>query len=280
MKIFFPFLAFTLISCAAASKETVYQGSTPAHQDVREFLGISLTDSIDFIRWKMVLYTDHYEVDCRYGISRPSTNGFMDETKVSFSGQLSKQGVYYRLQQGNRTLNAMAINANLLHLLDQHKALLIGNGGYSYALNSVTPVKSDQVNPSFQQTPIRHYAAYQGRTPCQGLSSSPTCEKVKWYIILFVDSITGKPSYYLQGGRQYRKESMTRGHWEISQRQDGRIIYKLNPEKGARAIHLLKADDNILFFTDPEGNLLVGNENFSYTLNRTTDREPADVAGH
>lgn len=41
----------------------------------------------------------------------------------------------------------------------------------------------------------------------------------------------------------------------------------LDPEKGDAATHLLKAADNILFITDAKGNLLVGNEDFSYVLN-------------
>ena len=67
---------------------------------------------------------------------------------------------------------------------------------------------------------------------------------------------------------------MARGKWEIVTNKNGRVIYKLDPEKKQFAVHLLKADDNILFFTDADGNLLVGDEDFSYNLNRTKDREP------
>jgi hypothetical protein len=58
-----------------------------------------------------------------------------------------------------------------------------------------------------------------------------------------------------------------KGKWEIV-RKNARVIYKLNPEKKNHATYLLKANDNILLFTDPNGKLLVGNENFSYVLNR------------
>jgi hypothetical protein len=280
MKILYSLLAMTVIYLSASGKEPVYRGSTPAHPEVKDFLGISLTDSIDFIRWNMVIYSDRYNLDCKYGISKGGTNGFSDEKKVSFSGPLSKHGNYYHLQQGNKTFYILEINSNLLHLLDKNKSLLVGNGGYSYALNIDTPVKTDQFNLQLKPTPAESSMTFQGRTPCQelsrllGLNKSAACDKMKWYIILYVDPVTGKPSYYLKGGRGYKKETMTRGHWEISQRRDGKMIYKLDPEKKASAVYLLKADDNILFFTDPEGNLLVGNENFSYTLNRTIDREP------
>jgi hypothetical protein len=278
MKILFSFFLLIVICFSANSKETVYVGSTPADPDVRDFLGISLIDSIDFIRWNVVIRSDRYDLNCHYGLSKPSTNGFNGEKKVMFSGPLSKQGNYYHLQRGNKTFYLLEINSNLLHLLDKNKNLLVGNGGYSYALNSSTPVKNDQFNLPLKKTPMEYLMAFQGRTPCQELSTllgretSPACDKMKWYIIFYSDSITGKPSYYIEGGRGYKKETMEKGRWEIIGK-NGRIIYKLDIEKRPYPLYLLKADDNILFFTDAQGNLLVGNENFSYTLNRTKDRE-------
>jgi hypothetical protein len=204
----------------------------------------------------------------------------MDERKAVFSGPLSKQSNYYHLQHGDKAFNMLEVNANLLHLLDKNKALLVGNGGYSYALNIDAPITTDQFNFPSQQMPAAHFMAFQGRTPCQelarlmGLDKTAACNKMKWYVILYADSITGKPSYYLKGGRAYRKETMDRGNWAISRGKDGRLIYTLDPEKKTTAVHLVKADDNILFFTDANGNLLVGNEDFSYTLNRVHDREP------
>ena len=279
MKTFFALLALMVIGCNASGKETTYTGSTPAHAVVREFLGISLTDSIDFIRWKLVIRPEAYELNCQYGLGKGGTNGFVDGKGVEFSGKLRKQGHYCFLLREGRTISILELNSNLLHLLDGNKNLLVGNGGYSYALNSNTPVKSYQFNHPLIQPSPEYHMAFQGRTPCQELSillgkrSIPACDKIKWYIVFFTDSITGKPSYCLEGGRAYRKETMAKGSWEIIPK-DGRIIYKLNLPRWPNPLYLLKADDNILFFTDAEGNLLVGNENFSYTLNRTDDREP------
>ncbi len=92
-------------------------------------------------------------------------------------------------------------------------------------------------------------------------------------MILFTDPASGKPSHYLIGGTQYRTETMNKGSWEIITHKDGRIFYKLDPEKQRQAIYLLRASENILLFTDPDGNLLVGNEDFSYALNRSLKRE-------
>lgn len=273
MKTICSVLLILFASCAASSKETTYQGSTPAGLTVRKFLGISLTDSIDFIRWVVVINGNNYQLDCRYGVGKPNTNGFTNERQAAFKGTLSKQGNYYLLQHANGTLNMLEVNLNVLHLLDENKQLLTGNGGFSYALNNKAPQKSSGFNYTSKQTPLPYEVAFQGRTPCReisevmGLPIRAECIKKKWYVILFTDSATGKPSYYLQGGRQYRKETMDRGKWEVIQK-GGRTMYKLTAEKYPKAIYLVRADDNILFFTDAEGNLLVGNEDFSYTLNR------------
>ena len=275
-------LAFTLClalyTCSQA-QEKFYTGSTPAHDEVKNFLGIPLTDSIDFIRWKLSLHSNNYELSCEYGIGKPSTKGFINRKTASFTGILSREKNYYQLHHGNKTLHILSINSNILHLLDQNKNLLTGNGGFSYALNSNNPLKTDQFN--FQSKPgaINTPMAFQGRTPCDGLiekvkpESIATCEKIKWYIILYTNE-KGQPTNYFRAAGGLKKENMIKGNWEIVHGKNGRIIYKLNPENKSATIYLVKADDNILFFADAAGNLLSGDEDFSYTLNRTPYREP------
>ena len=275
MKIFFSLLMLSFFPFFVRAKAPVYYGSTPPHLAVREFLHISLTDSIDFIKWKLEISSNVYKLSCRYGLSRPSTNGFINEKEVSFSGRLTRDGQYYHLHREGKTFHILELNSNLLHLLDKSKRLLVGNGGYSYTLNSDSPIKSGQFSIPAKQATQHSAIAFEGRTPCQELSTllhlskSRECDKLKWYIIFFSDSVTGKPLHYLKGGTAYRQETMVKGKWEIEKSANGKIIYKLDPEKQSAATHLLKADDNILLFTDPEGNLLVGNKDFSYTLNRT-----------
>jgi hypothetical protein len=46
------------------------------------------------------------------------------------------------------------------------------------------------------------------------------------------------------------------------------IVYQLAFESDG-PIYLLKADDGILFFLDNNGRILVGDRDFSYTLNRS-----------
>jgi hypothetical protein len=56
--------------------------------------------------------------------------------------------------------------------------------------------------------------------------------------------------------------------WKTIIGKGGRIVYRLNDDKENGFLYLLKLDENILMFTDAQGNLLVGNEDFSYTMNR------------
>lgn len=273
MKIKLFLLIPALVCCFAASAQRTYVGSTPAHGLVRAFLQISLTDSIDFIRWKLAINSRRYELQCQYGLARAGTPGFVNEKRVVFEGELSKTESHYYLQHKGKRLSMLEVNADLLHLLDQNNHLLIGNGGYSYALNNTAPVKTTQFNMHAEQSMTTAPLVFEGRTPCQelstllGLNKSEACNKMKWYIVFYTDSVTGKPSYYLKGGIGYRKETMERGKWQIINK-DGKIIYQVNPDDRTYTLHLLKGDDNILFFIYPDGRLLVGNEHFSYTLNR------------
>ena len=280
MKFVSTFLLLSFLCCGSVNKELAYTGSTPPDLIVRKFLGISLTDSIDFIRWKVNINDDAYSLDCEYGIGKPSTPGFIDRKTAVFSGMLQRMDHRILLQHKNQQLNLVEINENILHLADQNNILLVGNGGFSYVLNNKEPVKSNQFNYSKEKGRLEIQATFQGRTPCREIAElagkpyDPVCDKLKWYIIFYRDSVTKKPSYFLEGGRMYKKETMVRGIWDILNK-NGQELYRLYTNKGPNPIYLKEAGENILFFTDTKGNPFVGNENFSFTLNRTIDREPS-----
>lgn len=261
-------------------KEDVYVGSTPVEATVRKFFGISLTDSIDFMRWKLSLQDDTYKLSVEYGLCKNGTPGFTNGKTIALTGKLKREGNQVNLINQNRTLSVISINKNLLHLLDEKQNLLIGNGGYSYGLSNNRVVKTDQIDIPFKKFDLNDYQVYEGRTPCQelsaitGMNKGPECNKMKWYMILYTDPKTHQPTYYLKGGRQYRKETMDRGKWKISIGEDGRTVYTLSPDKEPWSFYLVQVDSNILVFTDKQGNLLVGNEDFSYTLNRRKDEHP------
>jgi hypothetical protein len=258
----------------AINKEAIYVGSTPVESTVRKFFGISLTDSIDFMRWNLTILNDTYKASVEYGLAKNGTPGFTNGKHIVLSGKLKKEDNYYYLVNRNKTLSIESINSNLLHLLDENKNMLIGNGGYSYGLSNTHAVKSNKIDIPIRKYDLNEFQVYEGRTPCQeisddaGMNKGPECYKMKWYMILYTDPATHQPSYYLKGGRGYRKETMDRGKWKATHGKDGRTIYTLSPEKEPWSFNLVQIDDNILVFTDKEGNLLVGNEEFSYTLNR------------
>ena len=102
-----PFLSILLIVCCSSGKEKIYTGSTPADTVIRSFLGIPLSDSVDFIRWKFILQDKWYELRCNYGIGKANTNGFINGgAKVELSGECRKEKNYYQFQNGTKTLKA------------------------------------------------------------------------------------------------------------------------------------------------------------------------------
>lgn len=272
MKISPGFLSiFLIISCAHAEEKT-YTGSTPADPVVRSFLGIALQDSVDFIRWQLVLHKDSYHLNCNYGIGQPNTNGFINGGKrIEISGILKKEKNDYLLNNGDKTLKLVEINTDLLHLLDQYNHLLTGNGGWSYTLNNMVPAGTDQVHLTAQQTILRDSMAFEGRTPCNvpGIIPAGTlCYKLKWYIVFYANAEKNEAGTYKIYGTPYRKQGGRTGNWKIIIGKAGRIIYQLNDDNGDGLLYLLKLDEHILIFTDAEGRLLVGDGDFSYTLNR------------
>lgn len=125
-----PFLSILLFVYCAIGKENTYIGSTPADTDIKSFLGIPVSDSVDFIRWKLILRDNRYQLQCNYGIGKANTNGFINGgTRIELSGDCKKEKNYYQFQNGTRTLKAVELNVNMLHLLNAGNSLLVGNGG-------------------------------------------------------------------------------------------------------------------------------------------------------
>jgi hypothetical protein len=68
----------------------------------------------------------------------------------------------------------------------------------------------------------------------------------------------------------YKKENPRTGTWHIekgTKTNREASVYRLDQD-GKPPIFLQKLDDNILFFLDQNKNLMIGNRDFSYTLNR------------
>jgi len=272
MKMTAAFWAIFLVVSCASGKEQVYTGSTPADPVVRSFLGIPLSDSVDFIRWKCILRDSHYQLQCNYGIGKANTNGFIKGgLKIELQGAYRRDNNYILLQNRSRTLKALALNEDLLYLLDTDNSLLAGNAGWSYTLNSTTPLGSGRVSITAAPSKLPDSMVFEGRTPCKVPGIIPpgsSCYKIKWQVFLYPKAQMHTPGNYKIMATSWRKEGGRTGIWKIITGKNGRTIYQLNDAQGKGLLYLLKLDEHILAFTDAQGKPLVGDEDFSYTLNR------------
>ena len=117
---------------------------------------------------------------------------------------------------------------------------------------------------------------FDGRTPCHELAKQldekvgPECIKIKWRLSIYQSLVSGNSGTYELQGFVYKKGSPRIGKWHIlkgTKTDPQAIVYQLDHPVG-QSLFLQKGDENILFFLSPQKELLVGNRDFSYTLNR------------
>jgi hypothetical protein len=117
------------------------------------------------------------------------------------------------------------------------------------------------------------YGVFVGRTPCQeflkelNMEERPECTKRKMSVTLYQDSVTHTPTTYETRGMG---KWSGKGKWHIIQGTptDPRAtVFQLDLDVNT-SLFLLKGDNNVLFILDKNKNFLVGNADFSYTLNR------------
>ena len=249
-----------------------FVASTPANAAVKSFLGIPVADSIDFIRWRITLTDGAYKLLCTYGISKPNTNGFYDGgKKTELGGKADHTKGFYILHSGNKTLKLTVLNDDILHISDNDNSLMVGNGGWSYSLNNTTALGSDRVNTTSLPIVFKDSAVFDGRTPCNVPGIIPAgklCYKLKWRIILYANTAAAQQGKCKVFGTSYRAMNGRPCTWRLSKNDNGDLRYELIDDTGKPFVWLRAADSNILYFTDANGKLLVGNEDFSYSLNR------------
>jgi hypothetical protein len=120
--------------------------------------------------------------------------------------------------------------------------------------------------------------------PVLGIPAHADCELIKWQLTLYWDRQTKRPAtYHLKwayglaqpnttghvGGGTKRERT---GNWNIGKgtsADPAAVVYRLDPEKPATTISLLKLDDRLLHVLDGEKALMIGDGAWSYTLNRT-----------
>jgi hypothetical protein len=269
MKLPVVFLTLILFASCVNGRERSFTGSTPADNTVRSFLGIAQTDSIDFIRWKLSIDDGHFTVQVNYGIGKPNTNGFINGGKEKgFSGPFIKEKNYFIFQNGNKVLKALELNENLMQLAAPDGKLLTGNAGWSYTLNNVSAKDAKPVNAIFSIEPINDSLVFYGRTLCKipGLNPDAQCYKIKWALVLYAGPAAKSGNYKMRSSVWDHADKS--GKWDIVSGENGQVLYRLFNNNGDAFLYLLRLDDNLLMFTDVNGNAPVGNEDFSYVLNR------------
>lgn len=286
-----------------------FVATSPCDAVSRAALKIPPTANCEMIKWHLTLFEDAktftpttFELNCVYGLPEQGTLGLSKGgTNVGWKGKWKivpgTDGAVYELDLGvpNGTVSFLRVDHSLLHLLDQNKSLAIGNAGWSYTLNRTGDLRRNLkqaagTSQSQLASPITYTSQittdssmlgrFVGRSPCQDVARelsravTPDCIKVKWDLTLYQDPNTLTPTSYKLRGTFFR-ERIREGKWSIvrgTKTNPNAVVYQLDPDKSQGSLFLLKADSDILFFLDRDRNFLVGNSNFSYTLNREAAR--------
>lgn len=289
-KILLVVFVFLSTSCSATNSKSEINltGSTPGDQPIKTLLKIPAETKVDFIRWNLLLNDKNaFVLDINYGESQPNTLGFKKNGKMkTFKGSFSVSEVgnfkeVYRLKSSGflSEILMVKLNDNIFHLLTSQNQMTPGNGGWSYSLNRAEPVKNDEISLSSytnenKSTPL----VYEGRTPCKEMAdehpemkASSSCFKIKWKMTLNRDSVTNKPSTCSIRNIADNHPRDIIGTWEIvkgTPKNPTAIIYKIKVDNLSDPILLFAADDNALFFLDKNYEPMIGNKDFSFTMNR------------
>lgn len=286
--------AILAISCSESAESApndnlTLVGSTACDAGIKSALGIPADLGCDFIRWNLDLDTARgnlFALDINYGASQPNTPGFVDGgLKLSATGKfettsLADKREVYRMKSAKPAIDVslIRINSNLFHLVMPDGTMMIGNGGWSYTLNRSTPLTTATLPKSMAVASAKNaQAVFDGRTPCNELVTmldarrTPECFKVKWRVTLNRDPATMKPTTFAIRGVTPHTEGVKEvtGKWSENKPAGADpTVLRLVPDTGGLGVSLMVADDNILFFLDSNGRPLVGNKDFSFTLNR------------
>lgn len=285
---------------AALAAGVLFVGSTPCDTLTRRFVGVPTGAECERITWELTLSEDAsaaFSLAAVYGMTAVNDPGFAGGgTKVELRGrwtivkgtQPGVASVVYRLTTGtpSRTMEFARIDDDLLHPLNERSALMVGNPSWSYTLGRrpprtppargrFAPWLTGAASSTDNSGAVANVAGvYEGRTPCQELARvldvavGADCTKIKWRLTLYRDSGTEAGGTYRLEGSKYRNPPRT-GTWSIrTVPNDARVVYQLDPKLPGGFLSLLRADGNILLLLDRQGNLLVGDILFSYTLNR------------
>jgi hypothetical protein len=282
---------------ANAAVSGVFEGTSPGVTHARPFLKIPLTDKCDFIKWKLTLLQDDktktpatFRLEQEYGFYVDNrTDKTLGQAVIEGRWEITKgipskpDAVVYRLYSGPHSIYFVQLDHHLLHFLDADKKPAVGNGGQSFTLSRTGKIippmsiyQALQASTSLTSGIKDSVLIYEGRTPCTAIArelnlpANAECFKLKWLLTLYQDPQTFRPTRY-QLKRTLHRQSIIEGTWTVvkgTAADPQALVYLIDPGKPGYTFYLMKGDDNVLFFLDKERNLLVGNNLFSYTLNR------------
>lgn len=277
-------------SCSATNSKSEINltGSTPGDQPIKTILKIAAETKVDFIRWNLLLNDKNtFVLDINYGESQPNTLGFRkDGEKKTFKGNfsVSEAGIFdgvYHLKSADLSAEILMVklNENIFHLLTSQNQMIAGNGGWSYSLNRTEPVKNDEISvSSYINEKKSTEIVYEGRTPCKEMAAefpkmkaSSSCFKIKWKMTLNKDSITNQPTTCSIRNIADNRPRDVLGTWEIvkgTAKNPNAVIYRIKVDNLSEPILLFAADNNVLFFLDKNYEPMIGNKDFSFTMNR------------
>lgn len=261
---------FLLLSVCIITQAQHFSGSTPGDAYIRSLLRIAPDEKCEFMKWELALHNNTFDLTVLYGESRPNTNGFKAPVKKQYSGKITRHEDVYELQSESfsTAMRLAEVDQNILHLLNAEKKLVIGNGGFGYVLNRIEKPAANSTRYKTGQTLTA--GRFVGRTPCQELAAqirepaTPECIKIKWSLVLKKDNT------YAITGFAFKRDKPHTGKWRITKgipvNPDASVL-QLDVADG-KTFYFLVGDNNVLFFLDQQKNLMVGNYDFSYTLNR------------
>lgn len=294
------FLAFVAVASfrqavtnVASPKIDIFFGTSPCADFVKPKLQIPAGENCDRIQWQLTVFeTGKYSLQREWGY-HVDNQTYLKKGTSSLGGvwTLAKgrtgdpNGIVVQLDADKSASIAFAsIHPDILHLLDPKKDLALGDSGASYtlsrlAMSSLLPTGSQ--GPS-TDSDVTAQVNFSGRSPCREIAKEmkravgADCYKVKWSIDLHRDPQTLAPTTYRLRGTLYRNdatgtERIREGKWKVTKgtkTDPNAIVYELDAFGSDGPIYLLKADHQILFFLANDRSLLVGNDKFSYTLNR------------
>ena len=289
-------LVFMFVMFAASCQTSISNsnitlvGSTPGDTSIKTMLDIPPTSIVDFIKWRVEL-SEHgkFSMNIHYGESMPNTLGFInDGEKRTIQGTYSvekeqlpngfREVYQFKSDALTENLKLVKVTENLFHLLDGQNHLMVGNGGWSYMLSREDPIENTSLlissAVSDESTPL----VFVGRTPCQEFAQehpemnvSSACFKLKWKLVLNRDPLTNLPSTCVMRKIVDNQPREVTGRWSILRgaiSDPESIIYQIDFDEPGESISLLAGDNNILFFLDKNHQPFVGNQDFSFVLNR------------